>query len=67
MMLTAAGTALTIKRMGKKGSMDTAAWVSLAGGGALAAAGALLAFTPTPAPQPQGPLPQLMQRLGLKL
>jgi hypothetical protein len=64
-LVTAAATALTAKRVQTAGGLDSAAWVSMAGGGALTIASALVLAQPQPPAAPHGPLPVLLDRLGL--
>ena len=63
--VTTVTSSLAAYRTQANGSMDTAAKVTFAATG-LAAGSQLLAMAmPEPVPQPNGPLPQLMQRLGI--
>lgn len=65
-LLTAAGSSMVAWKAQSQGSLKTGAAVSLAAGCALSVLGAgLLALPPTP-PAP-GPLPQLLQQLGLRI
>lgn len=66
-LLTAAGSSMVAWKAQTEGSLNTGAAVSLAAGCGLSLLGAgLLAMPPTPAPS-QGPVPQLLQQLGLRL
>ncbi len=67
MFLTAASTGATALRVQRNGAMDKAALVSMAGGGGLLAASALLLALPQPTAAPQGPLPELLQKVGVQL
>lgn len=64
-LVSSLGMGITASKAQARGSMDTAAWVSLVGGGTLVAAAALTTMAPQPAPVQQGPLPTLMRRLNI--
>ncbi len=65
-LLTAVGTGMTAHRIKNFAGMDAAAKTAFVGGGVLTAAGALLLFHQPPPQAPDGPLPQLIERLGLR-
>lgn len=64
-LLTAAGSSLVAWKAQAQGELKTGAAVSLAAGCALTVLGAGLLALP-PAPPPPGPLPQLLQQLGVR-
>lgn len=62
----AVGTSMTAHRVKDLQGMDQAALVSFVAGGTLTAAGLWMLMNP-PAPQgPSGPLPQFLERLGVR-
>ena len=64
-LTTGVGTALAAHQVQTQGA-NTATTVAFVGGGVLSAAGLLL-LNAQPAPEPhQGPLPQLLDRLGIR-
>ena len=65
-LMTAAATALTAQRVQAQGAMDSAAWLSFAGGGALTVASALCLAQASPSVGPTGPLPTLLRQLGIQ-
>lgn len=64
-LVSAAGMGITASKVQSQGSMDTAAWVSLAGGATLVGLAALTTLTPAPPTPPQGPLPTLLRKLNI--
>lgn len=67
--LSTVGAGLSARRIRAKGdgTMDRAAWVSLAAATALPlASAAILTMPSAAAPGPQGPLPQLLREVGVK-
>lgn len=63
-LMTAVGTGMTSYRVMTEGQMDTAAWVSMVGGGTMVAIGAGALNLPTTPSAPNGPLPQLIEKYG---
>ncbi len=61
--LNGVANSFTSHRVQQQG-MDQAAWVSLAGGGLAVASAAIMLATPATLPIQQGPLPQLIHKLG---
>lgn len=60
-----AGMGVTAYRHQVNGSLDTAGKVSLVAGAGMSLAGAMILTAPSAAPQPNGPIHQLIDRLGL--
>lgn len=67
MLTTAAATAFSARRAQLEGAMDRAAWISLAGGGALTLVGAAtLLNSPISPAGSEGPLPTLLRQIGIQ-
>lgn len=64
-VLTAVGTTMAAYRVQTQGGVDAASLTAFVGGGVLTATALTLLAQPTAPSTPNGPLPQLLERLGI--